>query len=409
LRTLFQRKDAKGNTKDAKEFLLAVLAVFLGVFALKRPGHTTGLPQKATRDNPPMFAPLQNDTFLRACLRQPTDYTPVWLMRQAGRYLPEYRATRAKAGSFMGLATNTDYATEVTLQPLERYKLDAAILFSDILTVPDAMGLGLSFAIGEGPKFEKTVRTEADVAALAVPDMDKLRYVFDAVTSIRKALNGRVPLIGFSGSPWTLACYMVEGGGSDDYRLVKSLMYSRPDLMHRILAINADAVAQYLNAQIDAGAQAVMVFDSWGGVLADGAFQQFSLAYTRRVLEQVKTEKDGQRIPRIVFTKGGGLWMEQIADIGPDVVGLDWTVNLADARRRIGDRCALQGNLDPNVLFAPPERIAEEVTRVVQSAGAAPGHVFNLGHGISQHTPPEHVSVLVDTVHEASKRLRQTP
>ena len=233
------------------------------------------------------FAPLTNDTFLRACRRQATDYTPLWLMRQAGRYLPEYKATRAQAGSFMGLATNVDYATEVTLQPLERFPLDAAILFSDILTVPDAMGLGLSFAEGEGPRFAKTVRTEADVAQLAVPDMDTLRYVFDAVTSIRKALNGRVPLIGFSGSPWTLACYMVEGKGSDDYRLVKSLMYARPDLMHRILAVNADSVAQYLNAQIDAGAQAVMVFDSWGGVLADGAFQEFSLAYTKRVLAQL--------------------------------------------------------------------------------------------------------------------------
>jgi uroporphyrinogen decarboxylase len=359
-------------------------------------------------DNPPMFAPLQNDSFLRACLRQPTDHVPIWLMRQAGRYLPEYRATRAKAGSFMGLATNTDYATEVTLQPLERYPLDAAILFSDILTVPDAMGLGLSFAIGEGPKFERTVRDEAAVNRLAVPDMDKLRYVFDAVTSIRKALNGRVPLIGFSGSPWTLACYMVEGGGSDDYRQVKTLMYCRPDLMHRILAINADAVAQYLNAQIDAGAQAVMVFDSWGGVLADGAFQKFSLAYTRRVLEQVKTQHDGQRVPRIVFTKGGGLWLDEIADVGPDVVGLDWTVNLARARERIGGRVALQGNLDPNVLFAPPERIREEVTAVLASAGPAPGHVFNLGHGISQHTPPEHVAVLVDAVHQISRAQRAT-
>ena len=249
------------------------------------------------------FAPLQNDTFLRACLGQATDHTPVWLMRQAGRYLPEYCATRAQAGSFMGLATNVDYATEVTLQPLARYPLDAAILFSDILTVPDAMGLGLSFQVGEGPKFAKVVRDEAAVAALAVPDMDKLRYVFDAVSSIRKALNGRVPLIGFSGSPWTLACYMVEGGGSDDYRAVKTLMYSRPDLMHRLLAINADSVAQYLNAQIDAGAQAVMVFDSWGGVLADGAFQAFSLAYTRRVLAQLKrTGPDGAVVPRIVFT-----------------------------------------------------------------------------------------------------------
>jgi uroporphyrinogen decarboxylase len=358
------------------------------------------------------FAPLQNDTFLRACLRQATDHTPLWLMRQAGRYLPEYCATRAKAGSFMGLATNTDFATEVTLQPLERYPLDAAILFSDILTVPDAMGLGLSFAVGEGPKFAKNVRDEAAVDALAVPDMDKLRYVFDAVTSIRKALNGRVPLIGFSGSPWTLACYMVEGGGSDDYRAVKSLMYSRPDLMHRILAINADAVAQYLNTQIDAGAQAVMVFDSWGGVLADGKFQEFSLAYTRRVLAQLKTEKDGQRIPSIVFTKGGGLWLEDIANTGCDVVGLDWSVNLGKARQRVGDQVALQGNLDPMVLFANPEQIQAEVIRtldsfgpVVDAQGRRGGHVFNLGHGISQFTPPEHVHALVDTVHAHSRAL----
>src|SRR5688500_20108669 len=247
------------------------------------------------------FAPLQNDTFLRACWRQATDHTPVWLMRQAGRYLPEYVATRARAGSFMGLATNTDYATEVTLQPLKRYPLDAAILFSDILTVPDAMGLGLSFALGEGPRFASPVRDEAAVNALRVPDLEKLRYVFDAVTSIRKALNGRVPLIGFSGSPWTLACHMVEGQGSDDYRLVKSMLYSRPDLMQHMLQVNADAVAAYLNAQIEAGAQAVMVFDSWGGVLADGAFQQFSLAATSRVLAKLHREHDGQQIPRIVF------------------------------------------------------------------------------------------------------------
>jgi uroporphyrinogen decarboxylase len=359
-----------------------------------------------------MFAPLQNDSFLRACLRQPTDHTPVWLMRQAGRYLPEYRAARARAGSFMGLATNTAFATEVTLQPLERYALDAAILFSDILTVPDAMGLGLSFALGEGPKFASPVRDEAAVAKLAVPDMAKLRYVFDAVTSIRQALNGRVPLIGFSGSPWTLACYMVEGAGSDDYRLVKSMLYARPDLMHHMLGVNADAVALYLNTQIEAGAQAVMVFDSWGGVLADGAFQTFSLAYTQRVLRQLKREHDGQRIPHIVFTKGGGLWLEEIAGIEPDVVGLDWTVNLAQARRRIGARVALQGNLDPNVLFAPPANIRVEVTRTLESFGApsvGSGHVFNLGHGISQHTPPEHVSVLVDTVHEVSRRMRITP
>jgi len=335
-------------------------------------------------------------------------------MRQAGRYLPEYRATRAKAGSFMGLATNTDYATEVTLQPLERYPLDAAILFSDILTVPDAMGLGLSFALGEGPKFAHPVRDEAAVTALAVPDMDKLRYVFDAVTSIRKALNGRVPLIGFSGSPWTLACYMVEGAGSDDYRLVKSMLYSRPDLMHHMLAINADAVALYLNTQIEAGAQAVMVFDSWGGVLADGAFQDFSLAYTRRVLAQLKPSHDGVPIPRIVFTKGGGLWLEEMATLDTQVLGLDWTVNLGAARTRVGDRVALQGNLDPNVLFAPPAAIEAEVVKALESFGPAQrpdggrgGHIFNLGHGISQHTPPEHVDVLVDAVHRHSRRLRQ--
>jgi uroporphyrinogen decarboxylase len=366
------------------------------------------------------FAPLQNDTFLRACLRQATDYTPLWLMRQAGRYLPEYRDTRAKAGSFMGLATNVDYATEVTLQPLERYPLDAAILFSDILTVPDAMGLGLSFALGEGPKFAKNVRDEAAVNALAVPDMDKLRYVFDAVTSIRKALNGRVPLIGFSGSPWTLACYMVEGAGSDDYRQVKSLMYSRPDLMHRILEINADAVAQYLNAQIEAGAQAVMIFDSWGGVLADGAFQQFSLAYTARVLAQLKTEHEGARIPRIVFTKGGGLWLPEMNGLDCEVLGLDWTMNLGKARALVGGQVggpgkALQGNIDPNVLFAPPDQIAKETRRVLDSFGqphtdratTGPTHIFNLGHGISQFTPPEHVSALVETVHSHSRALRQ--
>ena len=360
-----------------------------------------------------MFAPLQNDSFLRACLRQSTPHTPMWLMRQAGRYLPEYCATRAKAGSFMGLATNVDYATEVTLQPLERYPLDAAILFSDILTVPDAMGLGLSFAQGEGPRFAHPVRDEAAVAALQVPDLDKLRYVTDAVTSIRRALNGRVPLIGFSGSPWTLACYMVEGAGSDDYRLVKSMLYGRPDLMERILEINAQAVAAYLNAQIDAGAQAVMVFDSWGGVLADGAFQRFSLRYTKQVVQALQREKDGVRIPVIVFTKGGGLWLEQIADIGADVVGLDWTVNLGKARALVGDRVALQGNLDPNVLFAPPEAVAREAVAVLDSFGRPQrpdgtwdGHIFNLGHGISQFTPPDHVSALVEAVHSHSRSLR---
>ena len=361
-----------------------------------------------------MWPALQNDTFLRACLRQPTTHTPVWLMRQAGRYLPEYKATRLKAGdSFMALATNVQYATEVTLQPLERFPLDAAILFSDILTVPDAMGLGLSFGVGEGPRFAHPVRDEAAVAALQSPDLDKLRYVFDAVASIRKALKGRVPLIGFSGSPWTLACYMVEGAGSDDYRLVKTMLYGRPDLMHRILAVNAQAVTAYLNAQIDAGAQAVMVFDSWGGVLADGAFQRFSLDYTRRVVQGLQREKDGRRIPVIVFTKGGGPWLDEIAACGADVVGLDWTVNLADARRRVGNRVALQGNLDPNVLFAPPEAVAREGIAVLDAFGRPQradggwdGHIFNLGHGISQYTPPEHVSALVEAVHAHSRRLR---
>lgn len=366
----------------------------------------------------PALPPLANDQFLRACLRLPTDFTPVWLMRQAGRYLPEYRATREVAGSFMGLATNPEMACEVTLQPLRRYDLDAAILFSDILTVPDAMGLGLSFAAGEGPKFASPVRDEAAVAQLAVPDMDKLRYVFDAVGTIRKALAdeqgvGKVPLIGFSGSPWTLACYMVEGGGSDDYRQVKTMMYQRPDLMHKILAVNADAVALYLNTQIEAGAQAVMIFDSWGGVLADGAFQTFSLAYTQRVLAQLKKEHNGFRIPHIVFTKGGGHWLEQIANTGCDVVGLDWTQNLGKARARVGHQVALQGNLDPMVLFAQPEQIQEQVIQTLDSFGAPrnadgshAGHVFNLGHGISQFTPPEHVSALVDTVHSHSRKLR---
>ena len=359
------------------------------------------------------FAPLQNDSFLRACLRLATPHTPVWLMRQAGRYLPEYRDTRARAGSFMGLATNVDYATEVTLQPLDRYALDAAILFSDILTVPDAMGLGLSFALGEGPRFQTPVRDEAAVNALRVPDLDKLRYVFDAVASVRRALQGRVPLIGFSGSPWTLACYMVEGAGSDDYRLVKTMLYSRPELMHRMLQVNADAVAAYLNAQIEAGAQAVMIFDSWGGVLADQAFQQFSLAYTARVLSQLKREHEGATIPRIVFTKGGGPWLEEMGKLDCEVLGVDWTVNLGRARALVGASKALQGNLDPNVLFAGPGQIKAEAIKVLDSFGAphtGPGtgasQIFNLGHGISQHTPPEHVQVLVDAVHAYSREQR---
>lgn len=362
---------------------------------------------------------ISNTTFLDACLGKPTPYTPVWLMRQAGRYLPEYRATRAKAGSFMGLATNPQFATEVTMQPLDRYPLDAAILFSDILTVPDAMGLGLTFAEGEGPRFAQVVRDEAAVAKLVVPDMEKLRYVFEAVRSIRNSLalrmNKGVPLIGFSGSPWTLACYMVEGKGSDDYRHVKSLMYARPDLMHRILAVNADSVAAYLNAQIDAGAQAVMVFDSWGGVLADGAFQTFSLAYTKRVLAGLKrTDADGNVVPRLVFTKGGGLWLDEMKDLDCDVLGLDWTMNLGKARAIVGTNKSLQGNIDPNILFAPLAAIQTEVIRVLDSFGKphadaakrGTGHIFNLGHGISQFTPPEHVTALVEAVHSHSKAMR---
>ena len=357
---------------------------------------------------------LQNDTLLRALLRQPTEYTPVWLMRQAGRYMAEYNATRKRAGSFLGLAKSPAYATEVTMQPVDRFPLDAAILFSDILTVPDAMGLGLYFAEGEGPKFERPVRTEADVAKLTAPDPGgELRYVTDAVREIRKALGGRIPLIGFSGSPFTLACYMVEGGGSDDFRLVKSMLYGRPDLLHAILRVNAKAVADYLNAQIEAGAQAVMIFDTWGGALADGAYQAFSLEYIRQIVRALKREHEGQRIPSIVFTKGGGLWLEEIADSGCDAVGLDWTVNLGRARKRIGDRCALQGNLDPMVLFAPDTAIRAQAVAVLDAFGRPQGpdgtwggHVFNLGHGISQHTPPESVAVLVDAVHSHSREMR---
>ncbi len=356
----------------------------------------------------------RNDTFLRALQRKPTEYTPVWLMRQAGRYLPEYNATRKRAGSFLALAKSPALATEVTLQPIERYPLDAAILFSDILTVPDAMGLGLYFAEGEGPKFERPVRDEADVARLAAPDpVATLGYVLDAVREIRRALQGRVPLIGFSGSPFTLACYMIEGGGSDDFRRVKTMLYQRPDLLHKILSVNAQAVADYLNAQIEAGAQAVMIFDTWGGTLADGAYQAFSLAYMRSVVARLRREGDGEAVPSIVFTKGGGLWLEDIAQIGCDAVGLDWTVNLGRARARIGDRCALQGNLDPMALFGGDDAVRRAAVEVLDSFGSPQakngtwgGHVFNLGHGISQHTPPEAVTALVETVHDHSRRMR---
>lgn len=351
---------------------------------------------------------LKNDVFLRALLRQPVPYTPVWLMRQAGRYLPEYRATRARAGSFLGLAKSPAYATEVTLQPLERYPLDAAILFSDILTVPDAMGLGLYFSDGEGPKFERPLRDRAAIERLAVPDMDaELRYVMDAVREIRKALDGRVPLIGFSGSPFTLACYMVEGGGSDDFRHIKTLLYRDPASAHRLLRTNALAVTDYLNAQIAAGAQAVMIFDTWGGTLSDAAFREFSLAYLDQVVRGLRKESDGRRVPSIVFVKGGGLWLEAIAACGCDGVGVDWTIELGDARRRIGERVSLQGNLDPAILFSGPDTVRAETARVLSSYGHGTGHVFNLGHGISQHTPPDNVAALITAVHELSAEFHQ--
>lgn len=352
---------------------------------------------------------LRNDTFLRALMRQPTEYTPVWLMRQAGRYLPEYCETRRRAGSFLDLCKSSDLACEVTLQPLARYDLDAAILFSDILTVPDAMGLGLYFVEGEGPRFERPLRDEWEIRNLSAPDPHaELQYVMDAVAEIRRALDGSVPLIGFSGSPWTLACYMVEGGSSDDYRKVKTLAYSRPDLLHHILGVTADAVTAYLNAQIESGAQAAMVFDSWGGVLSEAAYHEFSLPYLKRVVDGLIRESDGRPVPNIVFTKGGGLWLESIAAIGCDAVGLDWTMDIGRARALVGDRVALQGNLDPSVLFAPPEVVAAETRRVLDAFGPHSGHVFNLGHGISQFTPPEAVSVLVDTAHAHSRKIRAT-
>ena len=353
---------------------------------------------------------LKNDTLLRALAREPTDYTPVWLMRQAGRYLPEYNATRKRAGSFLDLCKNPGYATEVTLQPLARFPLDAAILFSDILTVPDAMGLGLYFVEGEGPKFERTVRDEAAVAKLAAPDVDSsLRYVTDAVAQIRRALDGRVPLIGFSGSPWTLACYMVEGGGSDDHRTVKTLAFQRPDLMHRILEVNARAVTTYLNAQIEAGAQAVMLFDTWGGALSASAYKTFSLAYMRQVIDGLTRQCEGRKVPVVMFTKGGGLWLEDMAATGCDALGVDWTIELSAARSRVGHQVALQGNLDPTMLFSAPECIRAEVGRVLASFGAGPGHVFNLGHGISQFTPPEHAAAMVAAVHDLSPPYHTRP
>jgi uroporphyrinogen decarboxylase len=347
---------------------------------------------------------LKNDAFLRALLRQPVDYTPVWMMRQAGRYLPEYRATRARAGSFMDLCRNPELACEVTLQPLDRFPLDAAILFSDILTVPDAMGLGLYFTEGEGPHFERPVRCAEDVRRVAVPDMSsELGYVMDAVSLIRRELDGRVPLIGFSGSPWTLATYMIEGGTSKNFANSKGMMYDRPDLMHELLAKVADAVTEYLNAQVDSGAQALMIFDTWGGALTPRAYRDFSLAYMTRILDGVRRQAEGRPVPVILFTKGGGQWLKHMAESGCDALGVDWTTDLADARRLVEDRVSLQGNLDPCVLHASPARIRAEVQSVLESFGSGSGHVFNLGHGIHPDVPPDHAAALVSAVHELSR------
>lgn len=348
---------------------------------------------------------LKNDTLLRALFGEPTPYTPVWVMRQAGRYLPEYNQTRARAGNFLALAKNPDFATEVTLQPLARFPLDAAIVFSDILTIPDAMGLGLYFVDGEGPKFERPLRDEWEIRNLNVPDpREHLGYVLDAVAQVSRALAGNVPLIGFSGSPFTLACYMIEGGASADFRLVKTMLYQRPELLHHILDVNCRAIIAYLNAQIEAGAQAVMIFDTWGGVLTHPAYREFSLAYMHRIVNALKHTHHGVKIPNIVFTKGGGMWLEDIAACGCDCVGIDWTVDIGSARERVGSRVALQGNLDPAILFTNPQTIRDQVHQVLAGFGHGSGHVFNLGHGVSQYTPPENVAELVDAVHELSRQ-----
>lgn len=352
---------------------------------------------------------LKNDRFLRALLRQPVDRTPIWMMRQAGRYLPEYRATRAEAGSFLDLCKNAELACEVTMQPLRRYPMDAAILFSDILTVPDALGLGLYFEEGEGPKFRKTVRSEKDLAGLnSISADDDLGYVMNAVRTIREELNGQVPLIGFSGSPWTLATYMVEGGSSKDFAKVKAMAYDKPELMHNLLSLLADAVADYLCAQIRAGAQAVQIFDTWGGSLSAAGYKEFSLKYMQRVISRLPTEADGRKVPVIVFTKGGGQWLNAIADCGAQGVGIDWTTEISVARSQVGDRVALQGNMDPSMLYASPARIRQEVGSILAGYGHGPGHVFNLGHGITPGVNPDHVTAFVDAVVELSPQYHQS-
>lgn len=354
------------------------------------------------------MAELKNDNYLRALLKQPVDYTPVWMMRQAGRYLPEYREIRNQAGDFMTLCRNADLASEVTLQPLRRFPLDAAILFSDILTVPDAMGLGLYFVAGEGPKFERPVTCKADVDKIGVPDPEgELQYVMNAVRQIRKDLQGEVPLIGFSGSPWTLATYMVEGSGSKAFTKIKKMMYAEPQTLHLLLDKLADSVVAYLNGQIKAGAQSVMLFDTWGGVLTPRDYNDFSLQYMHKIVDGLIRENEGRRVPVTLFTKNGGMWLEQIAATGCDGVGLDWTIDIAEAKRQIGDKVALQGNMDPSMLYAQPERIRQEVATILDGFGEGTGHVFNLGHGIHLDVPPENAGVFVDAVHELSKPYHQ--
>lgn len=357
--------------------------------------------------NAPPATTLDNDRLLRAMCREPVDRTPIWLMRQAGRYLPEYRRLRERAGSFMAMCRNPDLACEITLQPLERFALDGAIIFSDILTIPDAMGRGLYFIEGEGPKFEHPVSEEGDILALEPPPLERLDYVFQAIATTRRALAGRVPLLGFAGSPWTLATYMVEGGSSRDFARTKALLYDRPDLAHRLLGVLAEAITAYLNAQITAGAQAVQIFDTWGGVLSTPAYEQFSLAYLRRIVRGLIREHEGRRVPVILFTKGGGLWLESLADTGCDVIGLDWTIELGAARERVGERVALQGNLDPAVLKSSPQALREEAIRILYSYGAGSGHVFNLGHGITPDVPPERVAALVEAVQNESSALHE--
>ena len=351
---------------------------------------------------------LKNDRYLKALLREPVDMTPVWMMRQAGRYLPEYKATRAQAGDFMSLCRNADLACEVTLQPLRRYALDAAILFSDILTIPDAMGLGLSFGAGEGPKFARPIENKIQVDNLPIPDPEgELQYVMNAVRTIRRELKGEVPLIGFSGSPWTLATYMVEGGSSKAFTKIKKMMYADPQILHALLDKLADSVILYLNAQIKAGAQAVMVFDTWGGVLAHEEYKTFSLQYMQKIVEGLIRENEGRKVPVTLFTKGGGLWLEAIADTGCDAVGLDWTVDIREAKKRIGHKVALQGNMDPSVLYAPAARIEQEVKNILAGFGEGSGHVFNLGHGIHQDVPTESPKVFVNAIHEFSKQYHK--